>query len=631
MINGKQQEGGNTLPKTTKRNGEISARPSLAQQNGSLYLNDLIDNLSDAFIATDIHFNITQWNKAAERVYGWSSAEVMGNRFSDVIKTEYEAGDDDSAYQEIIVEGVWSNKVIQPHKDGRKISIFSTVSVVKNGAGDFIGLVAINRDITEQKVAEERFRLAVEAAPNAIIMVAENGEIILINSQAEKYFGYQRSELIGASIDRLVPNQYTAIHSNHRAEFLSAPQKRNMGVGRDLYALRKDGSEFPVEIGLAPITTDEGTFVLATIVDITERQQAEERFHLAVESAPNAILMVNQYGSIVMVNSQAENYFGYQRAAMIGESVDMLVPVRYAELHPAHRAGFFSDPQMRDMGVGRDLHALRSDGSEFPVEIGLAPITTAEGTFVLATIVDITERMQTEEEMHRLNKELESFAYSISHDLRAPLRSIDGFSEMLVEKYSAALEGDGLHFLSRIQVNVRRMGHMIEDMLALAQMTRHELQFQTVNLSEIVRDILEELIVQEPGRSIRFEIEEQLAAWCDAGLIRIVFQNLLGNSIKFTSKRADTLIEFGCDAKKKFGKKVYFVRDNGVGFNMAYADKMFNAFQRLHTVDEFPGTGIGLATVQRIIHRHGGQIWVEAAPGQGATFYFVLGDLYDQS
>jgi PAS domain S-box-containing protein len=409
-----------------------------------------------------------------------------------------------------MAEGVWSSKVIQPRKDGSKITIFSTVSLVKNEAGEPIGLAAINRDITDQTLVEERFRLAVESAPNAIIMVDQNGNIVMLNSRAELYFRYQRAELIGASVDQLIPE-------------------------------------------------------------------------------------------------------------------------KYASFHPAHRADFLASPQMRDMGVGRDLYALRKDGSEFPVEIGLAPIKTHTGTFVLATIVDITERKQTEEEMQRLNKELESFAYSISHDLRAPLRSIDGFSEMLAKKYSQALEGDGLHFLSRIQVNVQRMGLMIEDMLSLAKMTRHELKLQNVNLSEIVRDILEELPAQEPGRSIRFEIEEQIEERCDAGLIRIVFQNLLGNSVKFTSKRPDALIEFGRTSNKKFGKKVYFVRDNGVGFDMRYADKIFDVFQRLHSVNEFPGTGIGLATVQRIIHRHGGQIWVKAEPGQGAAFYFVLGGLYDQS
>src|SRR5258706_3761228 len=436
-------------------------------------------------------------------MYDWKADEVKGRSIVDVIKTEYVEGDYSSVFQKIMPERVWSSKVAQSRKNGTRIPIFSTISQLKTEAGEIIGYVAVNREITDQKLDDERFRLAVESAPNAIIMVNQAGNIILINSQAEKYFGYQRDELIGESVDRLVPLRYTAIHPGHRTDFFSSPQMRSMGVGRDLYALRKDGREFPVEIGLAPIDTHEGTFVLATIVDITERKQAEE-------------------------------------------------------------------------------------------------------------------------ETRRLNQELEAFAYSVSHDLRAPLRGIDGFSGVLAQKYSKSLDEQGLHYLSRIQANVQRMSQMIDDLLLLAKMTSHELRRESVNLSAIARDILDELMIQEPERRIRFEIEEQLEERCDAGLVRIVLQNLLGNSWKFTSKRSEALIQFARAPQNRNGNAVYLIRDNGVGFDMNYAEKLFGAFQRLHTVNEFPGTGIGLATVQRIIHRHGGKNLAEEAIDPGATFFFSI-------
>ena len=233
------------------------------------------------------------------------------------------------------------------------------------------------------------------------------------------------------------------------------------------------------------------------------------------------------------------------------------------------------------------------------------------------------------------NKELESFSYSVSHDLRAPLRGIAGFSEALNDEYADVLGEDGKQYLTRIQANTRRMGQLIDDLLSLARITRHELKHQEVDLSKLAGEIADELRAQEPQRRVEFEIEEQAEARGDAGLLKIVLANLLGNAWKFTSALAEAKIQFGVlhqtplpqdeNGEKHAGEKVFFVRDNGVGFNMAYANKLFGAFQRLHSVDEFPGTGIGLATVQRIIQRHGGRIWAEAEVDKGATFFFMFG------
>ena len=233
------------------------------------------------------------------------------------------------------------------------------------------------------------------------------------------------------------------------------------------------------------------------------------------------------------------------------------------------------------------------------------------------------------------NQELESFSYSVSHDLRAPLRGISGFSEALSNEYADVLGEDGKHYLTRILGNTRRMTHLIDDLLSLARITRRDLKQQEVNLSKLAGEVADELRTQEPQRRVEFEIEEQVSAWGDAGLLKIALANLLGNAWKFTATRAEAKIQFGVDhqqppssdenREKRADEKVFFVRDNGAGFNMAYAHKLFGAFQRLHSAKEYPGTGIGLATVQRIIHRHGGRIWAEAEVDKGATFLFVLG------
>lgn len=227
-------------------------------------------------------------------------------------------------------------------------------------------------------------------------------------------------------------------------------------------------------------------------------------------------------------------------------------------------------------------------------------------------------------QLEAINKELEAFSYSVSHDLRAPLRIVDGFSKALVNRYWDALDDEGRSYLTRIRENTRRMGQLIDDLLALSRITRQEMKWEHVDLSHMVRAIAEELRAQAPERCIDFEIEDQLEAWGDTGLLRILFYNLLDNACKFTSKCTQAVICFG--KVRDESQATFFVRDNGVGFDMAYADKLFGAFQRLHSANEFPGSGIGLATVQRIIYRHGGRIWAEAEVNKGATFYFTLGN-----
>ena len=248
-------------------------------------------------------------------------------------------------------------------------------------------------------------------------------------------------------------------------------------------------------------------------------------------------------------------------------------------------------------------------------------------------VLERTAQLQTS------NKELESFSFSVSHDLRAPLRGIAGFSEALNSEYADVLGEDGKHYLARIQGNTQRMARLIDDLLSLARVTRREMKQEQVDLSKLAGEIFEELRAQEPQRQVEFEIEERAIVRGDAGLLKIALANLLGNAWKFTSARAEAKIQFGAlpqtslsqdeNGERRPEERVFFVRDNGAGFNMTYAHKLFGAFQRLHSVDQFPGTGIGLATAQRIINRHGGRIWVEAEVDKGATFYFVCGGSHE--
>ena len=297
-------------------------------------------------------------------------------------------------------------------KDGREIPVEIGLNPFKTEHGNFI--LASIVDITERKRAEERLRLTLEAAPVAILMVDRQGIVATVNAQAERILGYARAELVGKPVETLVPERYRARHPEHRGGFFTHPSPRSMGAGRDLYALRKDGREVPVEIGLSPVTTEQGTFVLASIIDISERKVAEERLRLTLEAAPVAIVMIDRSGSINFVNAQAERIFGYTKAELGNRPIETLVPERFRARHPDHRGGFFTNPSPRSMGAGRELFALRKDGREVPVEIGLSPLSTDAGSFVLASIIDITERKVTEDARRDLLKTVTETAQNVA-------------------------------------------------------------------------------------------------------------------------------------------------------------------------------------------------------------------------
>ena len=355
-----------------------------------------------------------------------------------------------------------------------------------------------------------------------------------------------------------------------------------------------------------------------------------------LESAPDGIVIVDGTGAIVMANTQAQRMFGYDERELLGLPVEILLPEPLRGRHVEHCQRYYESPSTRPMGIDLSLAGRRRDGSELPVEISLSPVSTPDGVLVISVIRDMTERRRVEEEIRTLNDtlarrvaeldavntELEAFSYSVSHDLRAPLRSIDGFSQALVEEYGDRLDDTAADYLRRIRGATRRMGELIDDLLDLSRVTRRELHREEVDLSALASAVLAGLARAEPERQVEIDIAAGLMGHGDPHLLRLALDNLLGNAWKFTSRQPSARIEFG--ARQEGDRPVYYVSDNGVGFDMAYADKLFGAFQRLHAGHEFPGTGIGLATVQRIVLRHGGRVWAQSEMGQGATFFFTL-------
>ncbi len=476
--------------------------------------------------------------------------------------------------------------------------------------------------LREIQASETMFRGFLEAAPDAIVIVNRYGNIVLVNAQTETLFGYPRGELLEATVEKLIPERFRAKHSKHRASFFAEPKVRSMGSGLELFGLRKDGTEFPIEISLSPLETEQGTLVSSAIRDITERKKAEEKFKGLLESAPDAMVIMGRDGRILLINAQTEKLFGYSRDELLGQWVELLVPERFRKNHPGHRTEYFMNPKVRALGSGLDLYGLRKDGTEFPIEISLSPLETEEGLLVSSAIRDITEYRMTETKLKVANKELEAFSYSVAHDLRAPLRGMNGFAQVLLDTYKDKLDAAGQDWLQEILLNAKKMAELIDGLLSLSRVTRSELIPKRTDLSAMAHGILARLAGLEPQRSVQVTVQEGLHANVDGRLMRALLENLLGNAWKFTSKTPAAHIEFG--ETQKDGISTFFVRDNGAGFDAAFAAKLFVPFQRLHAADEFHGTGIGLATVQRIVNRHGGKIWAEGAVNQGATFFFTF-------
>jgi PAS domain S-box-containing protein len=355
----------------------------------------------------------------------------------------------------------------------------------------------------------------------------------------------------------------------------------------------------------------------------------DRTFQAVAEIVTDAVVSADSRGFIIYINKGGERLFGWDAAELVGRPITVLLPERF---HDGTRRGlsrYIAIEPAEAFGNVFELIALHRDGHEFPIELSLARWDDPPGRFFTAIIRDITERRRRDEELRAINaqleltnQELETFSYSVSHDLRAPVRAIDGFSAILEEDYGDRLDERGRDCLSRVRAAAQRMYTIIDALLILSRVTREEMRHDVIDLSALARSVATELQRSDPGRNVEFIITPGIIGVGDGSLVRVALENLIGNAWKFTSRKEKARIEFG--AMERQGTTVYFVRDNGAGFDMAYVDKLFGAFQRLHTTEEFPGTGIGLPTVQRIVRRHGGIVSAEAEIDRGAMFCFTL-------
>jgi PAS domain S-box-containing protein len=486
-----------------------------------------------------------------------------------------------------------------------------------------------NPAVATPREGADTFRLLIEGVrDSAIFMLDGAGRVSTWNTGAERLKGYQAGEIIGQHFSRFYPPEAVEAGKPARLLALAAREGRVEDEG---WRVRKDGSRFWANVIITAMRDSDGAVIgFAKVTrDLTERKEvedalrrSEQNFQLLTESIQDyAIFMLDPEGRVASWTVGAELIKGYRPQEILGEHFSRFYPPEDVaqgkpqwELEVAQREGKHEDEGWR----------VRKDGTRFWANAVISAMRDAHGGLVgFAKVTrDLTQRRRVEQALAQSNQELERFSYSVSHDLRAPLRAINGFAQALVEGHAAQLDAEGMRLLTVIRDSAKLGGQLIDALLDFSRVGRQTLARAPVDLTALAQSVVSELRQTQGPVAVEVVLTPLPPASGDAALLRNVLINLIGNAFKFSANRAHPKVEIG--AQQDGAEVTYYVKDNGVGFDMRYADKLFGVFHRLHRADEFEGTGVGLALVQRIIQRHGGRVWAEGKVGEGATLFFTL-------
>jgi len=618
----------------------------------------LLEAAPDAMVVVDQRGEIVLLNVQAEKQFGYRRDELVGQKVKNIIPegfAERLIADATRSTADALAQQIGMGiELIARRKDGSRFPIEIMLSPLESAEGVLV--TAAIRNISARTDAEKhlvqmesRYRGLLEAAPDAMVVVNQGGEIVLLNVQAEKQFGYRRDELVGQKVKNIIPQGFAERLISDATRSAADALAQQIGMGIELIARRKDGSEFPIEIMLSPLESAEGILVTAAIRNISVRKAAEEhlvqmesRYRGLLEAAPDAMVVVNQGGEIVLVNVQAEKQFGYRRDELVGQRVKNIIPEGFAERLIADGTRSAADALAQQIGMGIELSGRRKDGSRFPIEIMLSPLESAEGILVTAAIRNISARKKSEEDnaelerrveertkelgvanqvLEQSNLELKQFAYVASHDLQSPLRSISGFVQLLQLEYEGKLDEQAQDWIRRTVQSIEQMQTLIRDLLSYYRVDARSRPFTPIPFVDIANDAITLLdsSIHDSGAQVTWDPLPEIMG--DRSQLVQLIQNLIGNGLNYRGEQPPRI---HLSAERSGGEWIFSVRDNGIGIAPEYHEQIFEIFRRLHDQKEYPGTGIGLAVCRRVVNRHGGRIWVESEPGHGSTFCFTI-------
>ncbi|HUR62446.1 MAG TPA: PAS domain S-box protein [Candidatus Thermoplasmatota archaeon] len=583
-------------------------------------------------------------NPAWERTLGWSSADLVGHRYQEYIQKgdlERSAREADQLAHQAASTG-FENR--WRHRDGRLRVIRWTTSLLPER--DL--LLCAGQDVTDERriqdaLATSQSRLAALAHESELVLANSSdgiykldaqGRVTSVNPAGAAMLGYGALELVGLDLHATVHHKHADGTPYARAD---CPVQRTLdGGGRQTspseHYWRKDGTSFEAELVSVPVL--DGERILGAVVtfrDLSERRRAQERFRGLLEASPDAMMVLTLDRLVLHVNGRLCRLFGYSQDELQGcPSTRLYAAATQARL-PALRREM--EQALAERGEATvSTRGLRKDGREFPAEVQVSRMHHGDQDVYVCAVRDVTPQMKLLEELQESNRELDAFAHSVAHDLHAPLRTMRGFTEVLLLDQGLVLSPQARRMLADVAKSAREMGALVDSLLAFARIGRHDLALEDVDPGPMAGAVVDDLRAQAPGRHIDVRLHPIPPCRADPALLRVVLWNLLGNAFKFTRDRSDARIEVGWDPAPATAPGTppgttpgaYFVRDNGAGFDMEHSGRLFGALERLHTADQFEGTGLGLSMVHRIVTRHGGRVWAHATPGAGATFWFSL-------